>query len=1681
MTEVFTGAQGAPGSSFERVREAVDAAGLRYRVTRGTHIQAECPTHSDRNPSLSIDYKAGDGATFVHCQGGCNYQDVVAAIGMETVQLYDNWLPPEEFSARRARQRDGQPKGATRGTRRPESRPSLPKGRLPKRLAEVEPDSVTEWQVTTTYDYTDIDGTLIHQEVRHERSASFGDLATTEKRFTQRWPDNSGGWVEKTPAGFIPVLYRLPDLAEWIPAGRTIWLCEGAKDAERFLAIGEAATTNPSGAANFKDEQAAMLTGARVVVVLDHDLAGYRRGTRLARLLGDAASVSFVLPATTALHSDASDHFDAGHGIGDFITVTTTQLAQLERVADAEEAARLAAQAANEAISRCDLARAAEDGTSVRDDNERYAGRWAAETGKQLVRAVEARQAAQRSEDLEAGLAKRIELAVETCRAAVEDSHGAAGIEIAAALAPYLVEETPSEDEQPEDFEGNVVDFPSTSTFPAPGVSLPSSRGSWAYETGGPGRRARGVYFDNGSGRWDRVAPLPYVHARIVRRDGSGNRTGTFFLVSATPDEQGVLIGHDEIKGGSWPNILDLAISQEDKIMRAATTALVFLAQDAEEREATPRLVNGQITMPRVETMPAGYLATSDMERSEAIGVWREVLTLAAKNPRMALVLGAAAVAPFIGALKQQAHVVAMYGDPLQGKTTTLQAASSIWGYPGGDEGAGVLLSWNATALSVPAFLGDLGVLPAFMDEIGQAGDMRDGQWHQLISNITQGAVRMTRARNKPGVQLGLQWRGIFFSSGNAPMGHGATGKNSGVPRRMVELSTPFTNSAEHGEAIEELAPTAYGHVGQAILEQHSLETVRPLIQLAASTLGTSFKTSHERAMGEHLAAHLAGAKMLDDLCNTGGVLFNAALLAAAEYLDDCAPPPHDADRVLEELADWIAREPGAWPTKSQYLALKRPKTFGEGDDLPQHGFRTEFAGFLDGDGTVMITNAAWRAMVKEMEVSDKVALRALHERGLIKTQESRRRRGEWSIQSRVMGCTVYAIVLPEPEPDDAAEVHDGEPMGPTIGADGGPVGGTDNSVGGPVGGKNGPLTSSVGGVGGVGGENAPLRERARVIHFPDDSGPRIVTLESSRPCVICDYPAKQAVEGHPVHLGDCLAELDRQLERQNQAPATREPEQQDVLPDPETTPSSEASSSTESRWQFPVVTIDETTIYLPGGGTAAWPDYSHLGDLALLAHRDHLRLGHGGGETLPEAGQIWITSPAALERLGLPAQLDFDQDVNELDAGESRKVMQAALLKLDVVPAVQGALEAGWEIGRGESGHVDVWTYLKHPDLLPGGVRIVFMPYSRMLDVPIIAKSTGSADLADNLAAAAHRLGVQFSIHPGITAHNLINHTRPPRVDEYSLSGNHSTRIALVRGVQSELPPFLRNTNDNRTKKIEEDFSWWRPWDRLLASERDLTYVHAYDRNGSYLAEWETLELGVDGLQHRTGADAAWDGKEHPGYWLIERDWGEWPEPLLPPPTLGAVVEQGRVWVTTPTLLALRKVGIDPTVVESYTWSTSTRYLSQAAKILKDARTHESAAVTATAKAMYAVGSGRFAREAGTHSFDHLWRPDWFHHIKASARFKILLTLLKTSAGGTYPVAAARDTIVFLSDEADPFKAWPGQPTQLDPIKPGYWKPEASGLAAHWGPEHLPNRQPGIVYWRHLAAMEALREDSDG
>lgn len=1038
---------GAPRSSLDRVVDALDAAGRRYEL-RGNHVQASCPGPShrrgDRNPSLSIDYE--DGRTRVHCMGGCDDDEVVLdCLGLTWAMLHDDWLPPEEFKAAREQSPTPLPKRRPKAAAR---RPRLARGPLPGRLTETEARDATPWEEVGVWEFYYADGTLAQREVKKERQVELvdpvtGDVTTErEKTFRPLWPNPNGGkWLTTAPKGYTAPLYRAPELAGWIEQGVTIHLGEGPKDADSAAAAGaDAATSNPSGSGSFTEAQAASLTGAHIVAWLDHDEAGYKRGLALHDLLSDtAASLRLVLPVVDHPGADATDHLDAGHGLGDGIEVGPARLRVLVSTCKGEEEARLAGVAAAEARARVAAAEAAEQ-DKVTQDHQRHAARWAGEAGKWLDKLAKRLRNLGLDADA-ADLAERFDTALAAARDAVRDAYGAAAVEVPEYTAALLVDD----DQDADDSGGapdNLVEHPTARRNP---IRFEMDQGVWAYSVGEPGQMRRGVYRgytasvadpETGSEqeeqRWKWVAPLPYVHARVRMTDGEDNPTGTLFLVSAREeDSKQVLIGWDELRNHSWINILDLAAPMADKILRAASTAITRVAQDAELRCATPQVgEDGRLEMPK--RMSIGYLETSEATHEEAIGTWRQIVTLAAENPRMALVLGAAAAAPFLSGLGQQPHVFHIHGEAQAGKTTAMTTAAAIWGFPGEGDSKnghriGVRLAWNTTRLGVPALLGGLGIMPAFFDEIGQAGDVSEEEWHQQISNIAQGAFRL-RSTRVGGVQIGRLWRGIFFSTGNAEMlGETATGRNAGTPRRIVELEAPFTNSLDHNEAIEGLIPGAYGHLGHEIVDRYPLGDVQEMVAAARAALGEDWPSKHHDAMARHLALHLAGARMLDEVCGTGQTMFTAALIAAAEHLDKVVAPQHDADVILQELTDALGREPSVWPSRALYREHQEEYSAAFGDNSAPGRLRGAMKGLhwqdAAGETWIAVFTDTWKALCSRLRVESRSACRELDRRGLLHLTPAARANNVFVTQENTAKTRMYQIRIPRQD-DDAPQLE---------------------------------------------------------------------------------------------------------------------------------------------------------------------------------------------------------------------------------------------------------------------------------------------------------------------------------------------------------------------------------------------------------------------------------------------------------------------------------------------------------------------------------------------------------------------------------------------------------------------------------------------------------------------------------
>lgn len=1728
-----------PRASLDRVVDALRQAGSKI-TGGGNQYKVTCVAHDDANPSLSVSYLPGEQRTELHCFAGCDRDTILDALGMARRDLRDfarlhsthrddrtliycaagcstdailtqiGLTRSDLYDSTHRRRGDGESARNADGTEaaQPVPRKTRPPrlGALPKRLTKPpKPKRTSLQKETAAWDYITLDGEVVGQNVRYEwEERDSAGITRRSKSFRQRHPDGAGAWVSGGPEVDHVPLYRWPEVAAALAAGgAVVWRTEGEKDADNGAeVVGDQAvtTTNLGGAGSFTDRQGADLAGAaQVNDVVDHDLAGYKRGlagyTQVAPHVGQ---FRVFLPRVTHHGADLSDHLAAGYSLDQLEEVSKGRLEALVIRHTVAERCELYGyvldeiRAQQEAAEQC----RGRDAVKAAEQHDRNAARWAHQAGMILVRVTPMLAEVEQTRELDQirPVREMIIHAEEITRQAYELTGAEPRDDAADVLAPRPVD---APGQGGGDGGADIARHPS-SDDPGHGFVMLYSvarGGTWFYHPGGDGRE-RGVYYQPTDRAREIVAPLPYVHARIQRKDGAGRLIDHVFLVSANEDDPPVLLTYRQIKDGSWANLLGLVLSLDDKIMKQAGTALISVAQTAPMRDPLPRLgPDGKISVPTPETLPSGYLEiaeSSTWEQSREI--WGELIPLLTIAPKMAWAWAASAIAPFVGTLpsdRAQSHVFNMFSLARNGKGTTERVCAAIWG-DNRTKGR-VIRPFNTTANAVYGRLGPLALLPAFYDESTSA---EIDSWGRFITNVTEGASKDRADRDGLGTRSSGLWHGIFFVAGNASLleeRREHSGRFDGVPARIISVDGTMTLNAHHGEQISALLdqPELDAHLGRLILETTTVDTVRELIQHAVARLATPEDGRQRRTVAKHLQLHIAGAMLLDQIFGTGSTITDAVTTATTDYLDGFADPIDDGTRMEQMLREDRAAEVAMWPTEETYRALTTPFT-ADGPQMPRSGVNKTLNGIQLNDGSIAVFPRYWRELCAEANLDSKTTPRLLHERGVLIVSQAQRRAGEWTTKIAAAKTQMFKLRLPE---ESGGDDEPATPSGPgddqaLLIPDPSPDSGSGSgSIPGDIPGAKPSLTRGIPGIPGTnpvvthtGARNpsdppaaeAGNTDKGSTMH----SRAAAYTAGTTRSWTDAEFGVaiSRALAEEDTAALDKLEQLmDQRFDQAGPAPsapaAVEEPPAKPA-PEPQRAPAAPAVPPARSaplvacppwskrpleRFTAPAAVLDADQAHRGGHPPVGWQPGHHLGDLAMLTRDDRLNLAWGGGALPPQDGQLWLTAEA-MDRYGLPAVPDGMPDP-DASREEQRSARLAAYAKLSGLPAVADALAAGWQLSRDQ---LDGWTRIWHPDRHPAGARLVFLPWL-VSTVPLLSEDPSPAELATRLADFARLSGVAYEISPQTTVLKVLDHDRPPRRDP----GDTSRKAAApVRDETPELPPFLRRS-DSRFAAIEGDYRWHRPWDSLLAEERRQRYVVFWDRHRSYAAPMQRLELGIRGLQHLT-AEEARAAAEHltraelPAYLLVDK----WENPVwwLPDPLAGtsgsvAAVEDGRVWVTTHTLRQLEKVDLHPTVHEVYTWAEHAPYFHGIYTRVTNAfkTPGVETPVLDTIKLFYQRVGGFVGQNEAPHRTEHLKRSDWRDMNIGAARTGILTTLINTrNVSGVLPLAVNTDTIIYATDNPDPWQSWPGSPKKVGPGT-GQYEPEYVADLAEWGPEHLP------------------------
>lgn len=181
--------------------------------------KARCPAHDDRDPSLSLGVGA-KGQALLTCHAGCSLEAICDALNISVAELF--------------------------------------------------PHSVRKSKKTGTasaeYIYRDEKGEPLYRVLR------FNANQKRAKYFVQERSDGRGGWIRGLGTA-RKVLYRLHELSN-ADHNREVFLVEGEKCVEALEGVGLLASTNPGGAAGWRDCYADTLAGRTVIFLPDNDEGG---------------------------------------------------------------------------------------------------------------------------------------------------------------------------------------------------------------------------------------------------------------------------------------------------------------------------------------------------------------------------------------------------------------------------------------------------------------------------------------------------------------------------------------------------------------------------------------------------------------------------------------------------------------------------------------------------------------------------------------------------------------------------------------------------------------------------------------------------------------------------------------------------------------------------------------------------------------------------------------------------------------------------------------------------------------------------------------------------------------------------------------------------------------------------------------------------------------------------------------------------------------------------------------------------------------------------------------------------------------------------------------------------------------------------------------------------------------
>ena len=227
---------------------------------------------------------------------------------------------------------------------------------------------------------------------------------------------------------------------------------------------------------------------------------------------------------------------------------------------------------------------------------------------------------------------------------------------------------------------------------------------------------------------------------------------------------------------------------------------------------SAPRWAGDHLLVPGVNVRGRknAYGARADCSEGQARTAWRQVVAIGEDNPRFAVYVGAAVIAPYLKRLNLDVRGFAadIFVDANRGKTQAMRVAAAAFGEPREDA---LILDWNATENALLGQVRDAGILPVFFDDTSKAQRDKRKDAPDPVEDLVY-RVSSGRDKARMNVDSSLAETGTFetvlLSTGEAPILSRGKG---GMISRVVELEAPVVGDAGHQKEALSQARSAHG------------------------------------------------------------------------------------------------------------------------------------------------------------------------------------------------------------------------------------------------------------------------------------------------------------------------------------------------------------------------------------------------------------------------------------------------------------------------------------------------------------------------------------------------------------------------------------------------------------------------------------------------------------------------------------------------------------------------------------------------------------------------------------------------------------------------------------------------------------------------------------------------------